>query len=136
MQFQEINYKFLEKYLKNSLIFHSHSCRVHSCRFFVLFLFFGWPSKTSSKLDRIGKSGPNLIKCHKIRIKTTKYTVKCDKNYEKWVGYMFFGDQTQLVHDTKWGGVVGPLQFSQFPTYWSWCPFEDPLNPSGYTYTK
>ena len=37
-----------------------------------------------------------------------------DKNYEKLVGYMFFAGQTQLVHDTKWGGVpvVGPLKFS------------------------
>ena len=28
---------------------------------------------------------------------------------------MFFGGQTHLVHDTKWGGVVGPLQFPNFP---------------------
>ena len=57
-QFQERNWKFSEKYLKNSLIFHSHSCRVHSCRFF--FVFFGRPPKISSKLDRIGNSGTKL----------------------------------------------------------------------------
>ena len=35
--------------------------------------------------------GPNLIECDKIWVKTT---VKCDENYEKWVGYMLFSGQT------------------------------------------
>ena len=34
---------------------------------------------------------------------------------KKWGGYMFFGGQTLLVHDTKWKGVVGPLRVSKFP---------------------
>ena len=38
--------------------------------------------------------GPNLIECEKNGFKTTYYTVKCDENYEKWGGYMFFGGQT------------------------------------------
>ena len=37
--------------------------------------------------------------------------MKCDENYEKWGGYMFFGGRIHFVHDTKWGGVVGPLKF-------------------------
>ena len=41
--------------------------------------------------------------------------MKCDENYEKGGGYMFFGGQSHLVHDTKWEGVVGPLRFSKFP---------------------
>ena len=37
--------------------------------------------------------------------------MKCDENYEKWGGYyMFFGGQTHLVHNTKWGGGVGSSQ--------------------------
>ena len=41
--------------------------------------------------------------------------MKCDENYEKLGGYMFFGGQIHLVHDTKWDGVVGPLKFSKIP---------------------
>ena len=33
--------------------------------------------------------------------------MKCDENYEKWGGHMFFSGQTHLVHDTKWGGGGG-----------------------------
>ena len=32
--------EIFEKYLKNSPSFHSHSCRVHGCRFFFLFFLF------------------------------------------------------------------------------------------------
>ena len=35
-----------------------------------------------------------------------------DEKHEKWGGYMFFGGHIHLVHDNKWGGVVGPLKFS------------------------
>ena len=41
--------------------------------------------------------------------------MESDENYEKGGGYMFFGRQSHLVHDTKWEGVVGPLRFSKFP---------------------
>ena len=41
----------------------------------------------------------------------------CDENYEKWGGYRFFGGQTHLVHDTKLGGVVGPLKFYQISNF-------------------
>ena len=41
--------------------------------------------------------------------------MKCDENYEKGGGYMFFGGQSHLVHDTKWEGVVDPLRFFKFP---------------------
>ena len=41
--------------------------------------------------------------------------MKCDENYEKKLGgYLFFGGQTHLVHDTKWGG--GSSQIFQGPT--------------------
>ena len=40
--------------------------------------------------------------------------MKCDENHEKWSGYMFVDGWILLVlvHDSKWGGVVGPLKFS------------------------
>ena len=41
--------------------------------------------------------------------------MKCDENYEKWGGYMFFGCQTHLVHDTKWGRWWVLLNFPNFP---------------------
>ena len=48
--------------------------------------------------------------------------IKCDENYEKWGGYMFFGGQTHFVHDTKWGQGGGSSQIFQNPTKRSWCP--------------
>ena len=42
--------------------------------------------------------------------------MKCDENYEIWGGYMFFGGQTHLVHDTKWGRDCESSQIFQNPT--------------------
>ena len=50
------------------------------------------------------------------------------------VGICFVGGQIHLVHDTKLGGVVGPLKFSNFPNFplsdhGVHTPFEDPSTP-------
>ena len=42
--------------------------------------------------------------------------MKCDENYEKGGGFMFFGGQSHLVHDTKWEGGGGSSQIFQIPT--------------------
>ena len=56
--------------------------------FLLFFVVFGWPTKTSSKLDRIGNSGTKLDKVWQ-NWGQTQNTVKCDENYEKWGVYIF-----------------------------------------------
>ena len=106
-----------------SLIFHSHSCRFHSCHFFVFLKVFVYLPKHHQNWIELVIRGLNLIECDKIGVKTTYYTVKCVENYEIWGGYMLFGGLTHLVHDTKWGGGVGSSKIFQNPTL---CPFEGP----------
>ena len=98
-KFQERIRNFGE-YLKKSLIFHSHSFRVHSCCFF--WVFFGWPPKTSSKLIELVIWGPNLIELTKFGSKPLTIHWNAMKITKNGVGLCFFGGQTHLVHDTKW----------------------------------
>ena len=48
------------EYLKNSLIFHSHSCRFHSCRFLIFMVDL---PKHNQKWIELVIPEPNLIEC-------------------------------------------------------------------------
>ena len=100
--------------LKNSLIFHSHSCRVHSCRYFLFFV--DLPKHHQNWIDLVIR-GPNLIGCDKMSVKPLNIKWNAMKITKNWVGIclLVVKPTGHLVHDTKWGGGVGPLKFSKFP---------------------
>ena len=70
-QVQERNFR---EYLKNSLIFHSHSFRFHSRRFLFVLLFSFFLAdlpKPHQNWMKLVIRGPNLIECDKIGVKIT-----------------------------------------------------------------